>query len=252
MATPIRTLIVDDEPLARRKIRNLLKGDVEFYVIGECGSAAEAVMSIIRERPDLIFLDIQMPDADGFAVLKQLGDKIPVVVFVTAHDQYAIRAFEVHALDYLLKPFDRNRFEAAAQAAKARLKKDDPGEVGRRTVALLEEIKATTSYLERILIKSNTRVLFIKTSDIDWIEAEGKYVRLHSTKESFLHREAIGTLESQLDPKKFIRVHRSAIVNLDRVKELEPWFHGEYRVVLDDGTRLSLSRTCRRKLTDLL
>ena len=252
MATRIRTLIVDDEPLARRKIRNLLKGDTDIQVIGECGSAAEAVAGVTSGRPDLLFLDIQMPDADGFTVLKSLGGSLPLVVFVTAHDRYAVRAFEVHAIDYLLKPFDRRRFEAAVEIAKARLRQGDAGEINNKTLALLEDIKATSSYLERILVKSNGRFLFVKTPEIDWIEAEGKYVRIHLGKQSHLYREAMGTLESRLDPKRFIRVHRSSIVNLDRVKELEPWFHGEYRVVLTDGTRVMLSRSCRKKLTDLL
>ena len=252
MAARIRTLIVDDEPLARRKIRNLLKGDADIQVIGECGSAAEAVAAINHDQPDLLFLDIQMPDADGFTVLKSLDGDLPLVVFVTAHDRYAVRAFEVHALDYLLKPFDRRRFESAVETAKARLNQGEGAEINKKTIALLEGIKATSSYLERILVKSNGRVLFVKTPEIDWIEAEGKYVRIHIGKQSYLHREAIGALEGHLDPKHFVRVHRSGIVNLDRVKELEPWFHGEYRVVLNDGTRIMLSRSCRKKLTDLL
>lgn len=248
-----RVLIVDDEPLARRRIRRMLSDDDEVEVIGDCGTGREA-LTFIRERsPDLVFLDVQMPEMDGFDVLKAIeGDRMPLIVFVTAHDQYALKAFEVYALDYLLKPFDRRRFDKALQRAKARLRNESGGELGRRTLSLLEELKARGDYQVRLVIKEDGRVFFLRAEDIDWIEAEGKYVRLHAGKDAYLVREAIGNMEAHLDPKRFARIHRSTIVNIDRIRELEPWFHNEYRVVLRDGTRLMLSRGCRKKLSELL
>jgi two-component system, LytTR family, response regulator len=252
-ARRIRTLIVDDEPLARRRIRRMLAQHADVEIVGDCSNGREAI-TLIRERsPHLVFLDVQMPEMDGFAVLKTLeAESIPLVVFVTAYDQYALRAFEVCALDYLLKPFDRERFNRSLQRAKSRLQPEKSSEINQRTLALLEELKAQTNHLERLIIKSGGRAFFLKTEEIDWIEAEGKYVRLHVGKESYLLREAIGSLEAQLDPKRFPRIHRSTIVNIDRVRELQPWFHNEYRVILRDGTQLMLSRSCRKKLGELL
>jgi two-component system LytT family response regulator len=253
MKNTIRVLIIDDEPLARRRLAKLLRDDAEVEVIGECANGREAIAAIEAEQPDLLFLDVQMPEIDGFAVLAAIDeDKMPLVIFVTAFDQYALRAFEVHAVDYLLKPFDRARFAGAFEQAKHRLKSERGEQMSARTLALLEELKAQSKYLERLIIKSGGRVFFIKSDDIDWIEAEGKYVRLHVGKDSHLLREAISTLESRLDPKKFLRIHRSHIVNIERIKELEPWFHNEYRVILRDGTKLMMSRSCRKRLGELL
>jgi two-component system, LytTR family, response regulator len=249
----IKTLIVDDEPLACRKIRRLLRSDTDVEVIGECSNGQEALRAIEEHTPDLIFLDVQMPGMDGFALLDSLDSRAaPMVIFVTAYDQYALRAFDFCALDYLLKPFDRQRFERALQRAKARIRSTKGGEINHRTLELLEEIRARSSYTDRIVIKSGGRVFFLKTEEIDWVEAEGKYVRLHVGKESYLLRETIGGLEAQLDPKKFLRIHRCRIVNIDRIEQLEPWFHNEYRVVLRDGTHLMLSRSCRKRLSELL
>ncbi|MCI0485840.1 MAG: LytTR family DNA-binding domain-containing protein [Blastocatellia bacterium] len=248
-----RVLIVDDEPLARRRIRKLLSNDPEIEVIGDCGNGREAVKAISEQSPDLVFLDVQMPEMDGFAILESLPpEQVPFVVFVTAHDQYALRAFDVYALDYLLKPFDRRRFDKALQRAKAQIRKERGSDLGRRTIALLEELRAKSSHEERVVIKAGGRVFFLKAEDIDWIEAEGKYVRLHVGSKSYLLREAISAMEAQLDSKKFLRIHRSTIVHIDRIRELQPWFHGEYRVILNDGTQLVLSRGCRKKLGDLL
>ena len=249
----MRVLIVDDEPLARKRIKRMLAGDAEVEIVGDCASGEQA-LAIIRDRePDLVFLDIQMPEMDGFSVLKAVApDRMPFIIFVTAYDQYALRAFEFYALDYLLKPFDRRRFEKAMQRARERILKEKGDEMNQRTIALLEEIKARSHHLGRLVIKAGGRVFFIKTEEIDWIEAEGKYVRLHVGKESHLLREAISSLEAQLDPEKFLRIHRSTIVNIDRIRELQPWFHNEYRVILRDGTELMLSRSCRKKLGDLL
>ena len=251
--TKIRALVVDDEPLARRRIRKLLSRDTDVEVIGDCANGYEAIDAISRQSPNLVFLDVQMPEVDGFAVLEQIDKSaVPFVIFVTAYDQYALKAFEVSAVDYLLKPFDKKRFEQALQRAKARLSTEQGSDINQQTLALLQELKARTQHSERLLIKSGGRAFFLKIDEIDWIGAEGKYVRLHVGGESYLLREGMSVIENQLDPRKFLRVHRSSIVNIDRVKELQPWFNHEYRVVLKDGTKLILSRTCRKKLTDLL
>jgi two-component system LytT family response regulator len=249
----IRALVVDDEPLARRRIRQLLAHDHEIETIGECADGFEAINAIGAHAPDLVFLDVQMPELDGFGVLARLNRaRLPLVVFVTAYDSYALRAFEVSAVDYLLKPFDRRRFAAALARVKSRLAQGRETELTARTLALLEELRARESHVERLMIKAGGRAFFLKTDEIDWVEAEGKYVRLHAGRESYLLREAIGSLEAQLDPKKFLRIHRSSIVNIDRVRELQPWFHQDYRVILRDGTELTLSRSCRKKLAELL
>ncbi|HMG34076.1 MAG TPA: LytTR family DNA-binding domain-containing protein [Blastocatellia bacterium] len=249
----IRTLLVDDEPLARRRIRRLLASDHEFEIVGECGEGTAAADAIISLKPDLVFLDVQMPEVDGFETLERVtGLDLPLIIFVTAYDSYALRAFEVSAVDYLLKPFDRSRFEKAVERAKARLASDREGGFREQTLALLQQLKTRGNSLDRLVIKTSGRVFFLKTDEIDWIEAEGKYVRLHVGNDSYLLREAIGTLEAQLDPSRFPRIHRSTIVNIERVRELQPWFHNEYRVVLHDGTELMLSRSCRKKLGELL
>jgi len=249
----IRALVVDDEPLARQRIRRLLERDPEVETVGDCGDGSAAVAAIAEHAPDLVFLDVQMPGLDGFAVLERLpAGRTPLVVFVTAYDQYALRAFEVSAVDYLLKPFDRRRFAKALQRAKARLAAEADNGLGQRTLALLEELRARSSHLDRLVVKAGGRAFFLKTEEIDWIEAEGKYVRLHVGRESHLLREPISTLEAQLDPRRFLRIHRSTIVNIDRIRELQPWFHNEVRVILRDGTELMLSRGCRKKLAEVL
>lgn len=250
---PIRVLLVDDEPLAREMIREMFKDDPEVEVVAECVNGREAVEAIQEHNPDLIFLDVQMPEIGGFDVLEALKSvHVPHVIFVTAYDQYAVRAFEVHALDYLLKPFDRERFESAWKRAKSHILATRNGEMDQRILAILEELKAGSKYLERLVIKSGGRVFFLDTDDIDWIEAEGNYVSVHTGKKSHLLRETISSLEAQLDPKKFLRIHRSSIVKIDRIKELQPWFHGEYRVILLDGTQLTLSRNYRENLQEAL
>jgi len=249
----IRAVIIDDEPLARRKIRQMLARDPEVEVVGDCGNGREAIAAINAQNPDLVFLDVQMPEVDGFAVLESIAAvRTPLVIFVTAYDQYALRAFEVSAVDYLVKPFDRRRFEKAMQRAKSRIESERGSDVNRQALALLAELRARSSHIERLVIKAGGRAFFLKTEEIDWIEAEGKYVRLHAGKESYLLREAISSIEGQLDPKQFPRIHRSTIINIDRVRELQPWFHNEYRVILNDGTELMLSRSCRKKLGELL
>jgi two-component system LytT family response regulator len=253
----IRALVVDDELLGRQIIREMLEDHAEVELIGECVNGHEAIMAIREHAPDLIFLDVEMPELNGFEVLETIkaehpAERMPLVIFVTAYDQYAVRAFEVHAFDYLLKPFDRERFESALERAKSQTARQKNGDYDQRILALLEELKAESKYLERLVIKAEGRVFFLDTDDIYWIEAEGNYVRVHNGKKSYLLRETVSSLESQLDPKKFLRIHRSAIVRIDRIQELQPWFHGEYRVILQNGTQLTLSRNYRENLQKAL
>jgi len=246
------SLIVDDEPLAREKLQSLLTRDADIEVIGECADGREALSAIQSLSPELVFLDVQMPELDGFGVLAALDpNTLPTIIFVTAYDHYAIKAFDVSALDYLLKPFDRERFEKALGRAKKYLKGPQSGDISTRLLALLENLQHK-NYLERLVIKSGGRVFFIKTEEIDHIEAAGKYVRVHLGSEAHLLRETMGALEEQLNPKKFLRIHRSTIVNIDRIKELQPWFNGDYVAILQDGTRLTVSRSYREKLHQLL
>lgn len=250
---PIRVLLVDDEPLAREMLKEMLQGDPHAAIVGESVNGREALEAIRAHAPDLLFLDVQMPELGGFEVLAALEQvQIPHVVFVTAYDQYAVRAFEVHALDYLLKPFDQERFDISWQRAKAQIIRDRNGGTDQRILALLEELKAGSKYLDRLVIKAAGRIYFLETDEIDWIEAEGNYVSVHSAKKSHLLRETISSLESQLNPKKFVRIHRSSIVRIDRIKEMQPWFHGEYRILLQNGTLLTLSRNYRDKLQEAL
>jgi two-component system LytT family response regulator len=249
----IRTLIVDDEPLARERLRKLIEAEGDLEVIQECGDGAEAVAAIEGQQPDLVFLDIQMPELDGFGVLEQVVvPQLPVVVFVTAYSQHAIRAFEVHALDYLLKPFTRDRFKQAITRVRGHLEQRQTGELNRKLSALLEEMRPEPKTPGRLAVKSDGRLLLLKVEEVDWIEGADNYVNLHVGKASYLLRETMGSIEKRLAPHHFIRVSRSAIVNLDRIKELQPMFHGDYSVILRDGTRLSLSRTHRDKLQKLL
>ena len=249
----IRVLIVDDELLARKFIRRMLKDDQEVEIVGECGNGKDAVTQIRRQDPDLVFLDVQMPEMDGFSVLEAVGvDRLPEIVFTTAYEQYAIRAFELHALDYLLKPFDRARFKDALRHAKERLpyRQLDDGRV--QIGALLENVKRRSQYLDRLIIKAGGRIRFVKTDEISWIEADDKYVHLHTGKSAQMVRQTLGAMETQLDPTKFLRIHRSAIVNIERIQELQPMFSGEHVVVMEDGTKLTLSRKYRDKLFELL
>jgi len=249
----VRALIVDDEALARERLRDMLKADSRVEIIGECAGGEPAIEAIQQLAPDLVFLDVEMPGKDGFAVLEALdADRLPVIIFVTAYDQYAVRAFEFHALDYLLKPFDQERFDKALARAIAHIRNEKSENLTARILKTLEEMKARPVHLERLVIKMNGHVFFVKTEEIDWLEAEGNYVRLHAGRESYLLRDTISALESQLDPRKFVRVHRSAIVNIDRIQELQPWFHGEYRILLGEGVQLTLSRSYRERLHEVL
>ena len=249
----IRTIIVEDEPLARERMLNLLETDDDIEVCAECGDGRSAVEKITALEPDLVFLDIQMPELDGFGVLAELSlPRLPAVVFVTAYDQFALKAFEVHAVDYLLKPFDRERFREALQRAKARVAstQSTPADEGLR--ALIADLRPESKAVQKIAIKSTGRVTFVKVEDIDWVEAADNYVNIHAGTASHLIRETMTSLSARLPAEKFVRINRSCIVNLERVKELQPMFHGEYTVFLNDGTKLVLSRNYRGSLARLM
>jgi two-component system LytT family response regulator len=251
----IRVLVVDDEPLARERLRKLLEKEPEIELIGECADGASAVETIHGQSPDLVFLDVQMPELDGFGVLSQLErGKMPAVVFTTAHDQFALKAFEIHAVDYLLKPFGKERFQTALHRAIDQVRRHHAGDLSQRLSALLADVQSEpkSKYAARIAVKSSGRVVFVKVDDLDWVEAADNYVSLHVGNEEHLHRETMAALEAQLPPAKFMRISRSTIVNVDRIKELQPLFHGEYAVILRNGAKLTLSRSYRDKLDALM
>jgi two-component system, LytTR family, response regulator len=248
----IQTLIVDDEPLSRERIKRMLDDVPDVEIIGECVGGIEAVGLIESKRPELVFLDVQMPEMNGFEVLRLIDPaQMPVIIFVTAYDRYAIKAFEFHALDYLLKPFDEERLRAALDRARAELKKSRLGNFDERVGSLLGSLKSENKYVERFVLKSIGRIYFIRTSEIDWVEAAGNYVSLHVGKESHLLRETMNNVENKLDPDRFLRIHRSTIVNIDFIKELSPLFNGDYTVILHDDTPLTLSRKYHDRLLQL-
>jgi two-component system LytT family response regulator len=248
---PIRALIADDEPLARERIRDLLAGEADVVVVGECGDGAAAAEALRKLAPDLLFLDVQMPELDGFSVLTaaDLPEQL-CVIFVTAYDEYALRAFDVHAADYLLKPFDRERFYTALNRARTMLAGQRHLNARNQLLDLLRELQSIEPAGDRVLVKSGARVLFVRTDEIDWVEAADNYVRLHIGSETHLVRDTLHDFEQRLDRNRFARIHRSTIVNLDRIRELQPLFHGEYAVLLHDGTRLTLSRRYRDRLQE--
>lgn len=264
----MRVLIVDDEALARQRVRRLLQTEADVEVVGEAETGTDAVRLIRDTKPDLVCLDVQMPELDGFGVLEALriddtrGDDLPMVLFVTAYDEHAQRAFDVHAVDYVLKPVDADRFHAAFDRARTqrahavaaerlgqllesvRHLEGDAGSVG----ASRATANGNAQHASRILVKAEGRMFFVKATDIDWIEADRNYVRLHVGKQSHTIRERISKLEETLDPRLFARIHRSTIVNLNRVREMQQWFSGDYVVLLEDGTRLRLSRHYRDRV----
>jgi len=249
----LRAVVVDDEQLAREELCYVLDEVGGVEVVAEAGNGLEALDAIGRLEPDLVFLDVQMPGLDAFGVINAIGaERMPTVIFITAYDEYALRAFEVHALDYLLKPFGRERFRETLKHARASLERRRAGDLGRRLLALVNDIKPEAPKLDRLVVKSGGRVFFLRTDDLDWIEAAGNYVRLHLGEEAHLFRETMTRMEARLDTRRFVRIHRSRIVNTERIKELQPWFNGEYVVVLRNGTRLPLSRGYRDKLQEQL
>jgi two-component system LytT family response regulator len=250
---PIRVIIADDEPLGRERLRLLLAEESWIDLVAECADSPSAIAAIEKFRPGLVFLDVQMPGGSGFDVIEAIGaDRMPFVVFVTAFDRYALRAFEVHALDYLLKPFDRDRFRDTLARAREQIERRSNGELERRLLELVQDLKPAAQPLERFVVKAGGRVFFVRADEIEWIEAAGNYVKLHVGADAHLFRETMNAVESKLDPDLFFRIHRSHIVNIERVRELQPWFNGEYVVFLRSGTRLTLSRGYREKLQDRL
>lgn len=242
----LTVIAVDDEPLALERVRGLLEPESEIEILAECANGPEALAAIARRRPDLLILDVHMPEMDGFQLLAQLRPPLPLVIFVTAFDQHAVQAFEAQAFDYLLKPFKPARFRAALVRAREQLARQQPDEISRRLLALLEtRPPAPAEHLTRITVRDRSRVRFVKTADIDWIEASGNYVVLHAGKENHVVRETLATFEQQLSPREFVRISRSAIVNLERVQHIEPAFNNEHVVALADGTRLPMTRSLR-------
>lgn len=253
MMKKIKVLIVDDEPIAREGIRVQLEKNPGVEIAGECANGLEAVSFIREQSPDIVFLDVQMPDLDGFGVVEEIGAlSMPAVIFVTAYDKYALKAFEINAVDYLLKPFDDERFEKAFERAKSQLQTQSVAELNLQLQSLMKTLKPEKKYLERLVIKSSGRIFFLNVAEIDWIEAADNYVYLHTGRTAHLLRETIGGLESRLNPANFLRIHRSIIVNLSCIKEMHPLFHGEYVIVLSTGKELNSSRRYRQNLNSLL
>ena len=271
MNRTIRALIVDDESLAREALLVMLNDDPEMEVIAECRNGKEAVTAIREQSPDVVFLDIQMPEMDGFQVVEEIGaTRMPVTVFVTAYDKHALRAFEAHALDYVLKPFDHDRFDAVLRRAKTSVQQRRLGEISESLFAVLQDMNLKTGEppagtgeikpdqsahkepLERVVIKSGGRIYFLKVEEIDWVEGAGDYLSLHSGGQVHLIRETMGNFHARLDSQKFLRIHRSTIVNVERIEEIRPLFKGDYVVTLTGGKRLKASRGYRRQLQAIL
>lgn len=249
----IKVVIVDDEPLARALIVELLKKFPEFQIVEECSDGREAIKALKRKSPDLIFLDVNMPGIDGLTFLEALNDTaLPAIIFVTAYDQYAIRAFDFHAVDYLLKPFSQARFEKALFRAKERLSEHpaDDDTTRRQISSLLESYQNQTAPLKRLFLKDRGKIVLLDPASINWIEADDKYIRFHTSDRKYLIRQTLNAVEAELDPHVFARIHRSSIVNLTRILELHPLFNGEYVLILADGTKLTLSRNYRDRFFD--
>ena len=249
----IRTVIADDEGLALKKLRILLSSETGVSVLTECQDGKQAVAAVDAYKPDLLFLDIHMPDLDGFQVLSQIPDEsMPIVIFTTAYDRYAIRAFEAHALDYLLKPFDQARLHRSLERARNELLKSHEARMKARILDLLTGTELEPKNFQRLVIRTAGRIVFLDLNEIDWIEAAANYVRIHTGKDSYLLREGIGHMSAKLDAKRFVRIHRSFIVNVNRIRELQPCDNGEYIAVLRNGKELSCSRGCRSELQRLI
>ena len=249
----IRVVVVDDEPIAREGVRRQLEREPGVEIVAECGDGLAAVEKIRELAPDLVFLDVQMPGMDGFEVTRAIGiDAMPAVVFVTAYDKYALQAFEVNAVDYLLKPFDSERFQKAFQRARLQIERRTTEAINEKLEALLESMRPQHRYLERLVVKSAGRIFFLPVAEIDWIESADNYVNLHCGRESHLIRETLSGLESKLNPEEFLRVRHSAIVNLKRIRELRPLFKGEYEIVLQNGVKLTSSRRYKNKIMQIL
>jgi len=253
--SPVRTLIVDDEPLARAHLRSLLRERSDVDVVGECGDGRSAIDQIKRLGPELVLLDIQMPELDGLEVIREVGPKaMPAVVFVTAYDEHALAAFEVHAFDYILKPVSRHRFTQAIDRVVSLIRTDvkEQSLADRPLAALVEAMRSERSALDRIAVRADGRVLFIRVGEIDWIEADDDLVRIHAGKAVHSHRSTLTHLEERLPASKFLRVHRSTLVNVDRIREIQPWFQGDWVLILNDGTRLHSGKSYRSKVREYI
>lgn len=251
-APPVRTLIVDDEPLARAHLRSLLRDRGDVDVIGECGDGRSAVEQIRRLAPELVLLDIQMPELDGLDVIREVGpENMPAVVFVTAYDEHALAAFEVHAFDYILKPVNRPRFKQAIDRVVSLIRTEAPS-AERPLEAFIEAMRSERTALDRIAVKADGRVVFVRVNDIDWIEADDDLVRIHAGKTVHAHRSTLTHLEERLPSSKFLRVHRSTLVNVDRIREIQPWFQGDWVLILTDGTRLHSGKSYRAKVREFI
>ncbi len=250
----MRVVVTDDERLARKRITALLAKIPDVRVIAECSSGFETIDAVREHRPDLLFLDVQMPAMDGFETLKQLGSELPAgIIFATAYDQHAVRAFEFHALDYLLKPFTGDRFNKAFARARESLRRlGDANAYQEKLLGLVQEISARSARSPRLMLKAGGKIQFRDPAELDWVEAEGNYVRLHFGAEKYLQRETLGAWEARLDSRRFARAHRSIIVNIEQVRELRPVFHGDFVVVLKDGTKFSLGRPFRERFLQQL
>ena len=245
----IRTLIVDDMLLARNRVRRHLEQDPDIEIVGESSGGRAAIDDILALTPDLVFLDVQMPEVDGFAVLEAVGvDRVPVVIFVTAYDQFALKAFEMHALDYLLKPFDRDRLERAVARAKRQVRQRGAAASSGKLQALLAELGPGAPHPRRLAVKADGRTVFLPVDDIDYMEAAGNYVRIQAGSESHLVRDRISEMEQRLDTAGFVRIHRSTLVRIDRIREMHPMFNGDQTVVLTSGKKLTMSRTYRESV----
>ena len=251
----IKVLIADDEPLARDYIRRLLEAYETLEIVAEAGNGREAAQLISDLKPELVFLDVQMPEMDGFSLLKTLNSsRLPAIIFTTAYEDYAIRAFEFHALDYLLKPFDQSRFQRAVEYAKERLESTEAvvEESATQITELLKAVNKKTRFLERLLIKQNGRIVFLKTIEIEWIKADDKYVHLCFGKSSYLVRQTLSALKAQLDSQIFVQISRSVIVNIEFIKEIHPLFSGEYELLMKNGAQINVSRNFKNHLFALL
>ena len=262
MSRILRVVIADDEPLARQRLRRMLRRDADVQVVGECADGADTVATVLREAPDLLFVDVQMPELDGFAVLRALPEeRVPVTVFVTAFDRYALQAFDARAIDYLLKPFTEGRFREALARARQQIQGVDRGERGallslleqlRREVRTLADGAGASMPADRLLVREKGRVLVVPLTEVDYLEAARNQVRVHAGQAVHLLRETLSALEARLDPGRFARIHRSLIVNLDRVAEIQPWFSGDAMLVLQGGAKLRLSRGYRQEVEERL
>jgi two-component system, LytTR family, response regulator len=250
----LRVVLVDDEPVARRRMRRMLRREADVEVVAEAGDGCRAIEAIATHSPDLVFLDVQMPELDGFQVVREIGAaRLPSIVFVTAFDQYALRAFEVHAIDYLLKPFTAERLHESIEHVRVRM--DVPGRQPSpdpRLVALLDEFRERGRYIQRIPVRAGQRIVLLDATDIDWVQAADNYVLFHAAGREYLLRETLARLEQELDPQQFVRIHRSAMVRLDRIGDMMPSVHGDFRVTLKTGVQLTLSRHYRDRVERVL